>query len=423
MHTATRLAAPVIADVAARSTRRRGSARTGCTRRSTPSGCGRSAWTSARRRVRGGADRDRARRRCTQRAPATASGREAAAACRRALPRIHFLVPDRTRPAAARRGTRRCRCPTARGASSAPPRPAAAAGICAAIVRSSRSTKGSSASCSRTSCSPTSTRRSRPAPQHITFGDPDFFNGPTHAMRDRRGAARRASRRDLRRDDQGRASAAASRSAAAAAPRPAALFVTSAVESIDDARAGAARQGAHARRFRRGRRRCAATAGVTLVPTFVAFHPWLTLEGYCDLLDTIDALDLVDHVRADSAGDPAADPARLAAARARRDARAVGALRPGDADAIAGRIPIRASTSCSARSRRSSASRLDVDRRAVFDEIRALAHDRAGLPARQRSRPRAAAARRAVPGRALVLLRGAESGAGELWCRSDAADR
>ena len=35
---------------------------------------------------------------------------------------------------------------------------------------------------------------------------------------------------------------------------------------------------------------------MTLVPTFVAFHPWLTLDGYCDLLDTIDALDLVDHV-------------------------------------------------------------------------------------------------------------------------------
>ena len=32
------------------------------------------------------------------------------------------------------------------------------------------------------------------------------------------------------------------------------------------------------------------------MPTFVAFHPWMTLEGYCDLLDTIDELDLVDHV-------------------------------------------------------------------------------------------------------------------------------
>ena len=51
-----------------------------------------------------------------------------------------------------------------RRARRATPRRAAGAGICAAIARSCRSTKGSSASCSRTWCSPTSTPRSRPAP-------------------------------------------------------------------------------------------------------------------------------------------------------------------------------------------------------------------------------------------------------------------
>ena len=35
---------------------------------------------------------------------------------------------------------------------------------------------------------------------------------------------------------------------------------------------------------------------MTLMPTFVAFHPWISLAGYCDLLDTIAVLDLVDHV-------------------------------------------------------------------------------------------------------------------------------
>jgi hypothetical protein len=25
-------------------------------------------------------------------------------------------------------------------------------------------------------------------------------------------------------------------------------------------------------------------AGLTIAPTFVTFHPWLSLEGYCDLL-------------------------------------------------------------------------------------------------------------------------------------------
>ena len=41
--------------------------------------------------------------------------------------------------------------------------------------------------------------------------------------------------------------------------------------------------------------RCRA-AGLTLVPTFVAFTPWTTLAGYCELLAAIDSLDLVEHV-------------------------------------------------------------------------------------------------------------------------------
>jgi hypothetical protein len=34
--------------------------------------------------------------------------------------------------------------------------------------------------------------------RHITFGDPDFFNGPTHSLR-----IVKSARSDLRRDDQG----------------------------------------------------------------------------------------------------------------------------------------------------------------------------------------------------------------------------
>jgi AcrR family transcriptional regulator len=36
--------------------------------------------------------------------------------------------------------------------------------------------------------------------------------------------------------------------------------------------------------------------GLVLSPTFVPFHPWMTLEGYADLLAEIAALDLVEHV-------------------------------------------------------------------------------------------------------------------------------
>ena len=38
------------------------------------------------------------------------------------------------------------------------------------------------------------------------------------------------------------------------------------------------------------------SAGLTLVPTFVAFTPWTTIDGYIDLLDVVDDLDLAAHV-------------------------------------------------------------------------------------------------------------------------------
>ena len=129
---------------------------------------------------------------------------------------------------------------------------------------------------------------------HVTFGDPDFFNGPTHAMRivDALHAAHPGVSYDvtikvehlLRHRDL--------------LPRltdTGCLFVTSAVESIDD-RVLARLDKGHTRADFVEVVALTTQAGVTLVPTFVAFHPWLTLEGYCDLLDAIAALDLVDHV-------------------------------------------------------------------------------------------------------------------------------
>ncbi len=73
------------------------------------------------------------------------------------------------------------------------------------------------------------------------------------------------------------------------------LFVTSAVESIDDRVLAILEKGHTRRDFEEAAALCR-DAGLTLVPTFVAFHPWLSLDDYCDLLDTIARLDLVDHV-------------------------------------------------------------------------------------------------------------------------------
>jgi hypothetical protein len=77
---------------------------------------------------------------------------------RRPLPRIHFLVPDRSGlPPLSKYAT--LQMPAASGARWATRKPAADAVISAAIVRSCRCMKGSSASCSPTSCWPTSPRR------------------------------------------------------------------------------------------------------------------------------------------------------------------------------------------------------------------------------------------------------------------------
>jgi len=71
--------------------------------------------------------------------------------------------------------------------------------------------------------------------------------------------------------------------------------VTSAVESIDDAVLARLEKGHTRRDFYDVVALCRAI-GLTLAPTFVAFHPWITLETYCELLDAIEELDLVAHV-------------------------------------------------------------------------------------------------------------------------------
>ena len=130
--------------------------------------------------------------------------------------------------------------------------------------------------------------------RHISFGDPDFFNGPRHAAEVVRRLAAHCPgisydvtikvehlirHRDLLPllRDTGCA------------------FVTSAVESIDDAVLARLDKGHTAADFETAVSLCRA-AGLVLSPTFVAFTPWTTTEGYRALLQTIDRLDLVDQV-------------------------------------------------------------------------------------------------------------------------------
>ena len=129
---------------------------------------------------------------------------------------------------------------------------------------------------------------------HITFGDPDFFNGPTHA--------RRIVDALHREHPQVTYDAIikiehllAHRELLPVLARTGCLFVTSAVESVDDRVLEKLDKGHTRADFILAAELCR-SAGLTLVPTFVAFTPWTTVASYVDLLKVLDDLGLTAHV-------------------------------------------------------------------------------------------------------------------------------
>jgi radical SAM superfamily enzyme YgiQ (UPF0313 family) len=129
---------------------------------------------------------------------------------------------------------------------------------------------------------------------HITFGDPDFFNGPTHAMRivDRLHRTHPAVSYDVTIKVE---HLLRHRRLLPRLRETGCVFVTTAAESIDDRVLALLEKGHTRRDFLEAVAACA-DVGLTLAPTFVAFHPWITLDGYLELLETIEALDLVEQV-------------------------------------------------------------------------------------------------------------------------------
>jgi len=130
--------------------------------------------------------------------------------------------------------------------------------------------------------------------QHITFGDPDFFNGVGHAMQIVEALHREhpvlsydvTIKVEHLLKHAGRLPALRETGCA---------FVTTAVESVDDDALRILDKGHTRADFIRlaGLMR---GLGLFLVPTFVPFTPWTTLEGYEDLLATLIRLGLVEHV-------------------------------------------------------------------------------------------------------------------------------
>ena len=130
--------------------------------------------------------------------------------------------------------------------------------------------------------------------EHITFGDPDFFNGPGHAMAivDALHAEfpwltydatikieHLLKHRDL-------------------LPRlktTGCVFIVSAVESINDRVLELLDKG-HTRADFVEAVRLTREAGLTLTPTFVTFTPWTTWRDFRELLETLVDLDMVENV-------------------------------------------------------------------------------------------------------------------------------
>ena len=212
--------------------------------------------------------------------------------------------------------------------------------------------------------------------EHITFGDPDFFNGPTHALRivEALHAAHPALTYDVTIKVE---HLLGHRELLPRLRETGCLFVTSAIESLDDRVLALLEKGHTRRDFFEAVALCRA-GGLTLVPTFVAFHPWLSLEGYCDLLDVLANLDLVGHVAPIQLAIRLLVPEGSRLLELEEVRRLVGAFdartltyRWSHPDPRVDRLHEEVASVVGAR--------LTSDRTAVFDEICAFAYQRAGL--------------------------------------------
>ena len=130
--------------------------------------------------------------------------------------------------------------------------------------------------------------------EHITFGDPDFFNGAGHAME--LVSALHRELPQLSYDVTIKVEHLLKNAEHLPTLRDTGCaFVTTAVESLDDHVLAILEKGHTRADFL-----CVVSAcrevGLTLAPTFVAFTPWISLQGYADLLRTTSELDLIDNV-------------------------------------------------------------------------------------------------------------------------------
>jgi radical SAM superfamily enzyme YgiQ (UPF0313 family) len=131
--------------------------------------------------------------------------------------------------------------------------------------------------------------------QHITFGDPDFFNGPTHAVELVK--ALHCEFPKLTYDATIKVEHLLQQIELLPTLRDTGCaFVVSAVESLDDHVLQLLDKG-HTRADFLKVVRIFRDLGLALSPTFVAFHPWMSLASYEEFLMAMAELEMIENVQ------------------------------------------------------------------------------------------------------------------------------
>lgn len=129
---------------------------------------------------------------------------------------------------------------------------------------------------------------------HITFGDPDFLNGPKHALRIVQ--AMHEAFPNLTFDCTTKIEHLLKHRSILPVLRDCGcIFIVSAVESLNDTVLENLQKG-HTRADVFAVIDLLKEVGIALRPSFVPFTPWETLESYLHILDCVEDKELIDHI-------------------------------------------------------------------------------------------------------------------------------
>lgn len=129
---------------------------------------------------------------------------------------------------------------------------------------------------------------------HITFGDPDFLNGPKHSLRLVRAVHEEFP--SLTFDFTAKVEHLLNRGQDLVEfANAGCLFIISAVESLSD-HVLTILDKRHTRQDVEQALGVCRDAGIALRPTWVAFTPWTSLEDYCEVLNFVEANGLIDNI-------------------------------------------------------------------------------------------------------------------------------